>query len=118
LLSQSALFERLKQGNSHFMLAAFIICTFGSIGISILSSSILWKFGKVFWHGYIPVLSMIPAGILMLLIFDLWQPTFLTINNYVLILYSLCFLFFIIQLMVVLQITKKARKEAQSRKTK
>jgi len=89
------------------MLFALIITVAGSIFLSIFASSILWKYTVHRWYGYITSLSMAVIGILMMLIFDQWKPEFLTLSQYILVLYGLCLLYFILQLIFVIKWTKK-----------
>ncbi|HBG33123.1 MAG TPA: hypothetical protein DEG42_01645 [Acholeplasmataceae bacterium] len=91
------------------MLFALIFTVSISIFLSVLSSSIIWKYASHSWHGFITSGSMAVVGILMMLIFDLWNPDFLTLSAYVLLLYGLCVSYFFIQLIVVLKITKQRR---------
>jgi predicted membrane channel-forming protein YqfA (hemolysin III family) len=91
------------------MLFAFMFTVAGSIFLSILASSFLWKYKIHMWYGYITSLSMAVIGILMMLIFDQWKPEFLTLSQYVLVLYGLCLLYFILQLIFVMKWTKQRR---------
>jgi len=91
------------------MLFALIFTVLISIFLSVLASSILWKYASHSWYGFITSGSMAVVGILMMLIFDLWNPYFLTLSEYVLLLYGLCLSYFLIQLIVVLKITRQRR---------
>jgi len=91
------------------MLFALIITVAGSIFLSTLASSILWKSKIHQWYGYITSFSLAVIGVLMMLIFDQWKPEFLTLSQYILVLYGLCLLYFILQLVFVMKWTKKRR---------
>ena len=85
------------------MLIIFIITIFGSIFLSVLSASLCWKHYNQKLIGFIPIVMMIPIGLGMLLIFELYRPVFLTLQQYVASLYALCLLYFVIQFLYILK---------------
>jgi len=84
----------------------------GTVGISILlsvlSSSLLWKYFDKPIYGFIPALSMTMISVLMISIFEIWNPVHLSDEAVIAILYCLCVAFFSFQFLVILLIIKRA----------
>ena len=91
------------------MLLALIVTVIGSIFLSVWASSLLWKYAKHTWTGFMTAGSMALIGILMMVVFDTWRPAFLTLAQYILVLYGVCLLYFTVQLAIVLKSTKIRR---------
>jgi len=87
------------------MLGMFILCVFGSIFLSILAASLLWKYATKKWIGFLPVISMPVIGGLMIVIFLSWYPDYLTLEQEVVAIYLGCLAYFVAQLGIVVKIT-------------
>lgn len=89
-----------------------IITVFVSVFLSIWAASLLWKESSVKpFFGFVPVLSMMFMGFLMMFIYQLFIDIVQSRELLVYLIYSGCVLFFFIQLLVVFSITKRRRYE-------
>jgi hypothetical protein len=86
---------------------ALILTTFSIPFLAIWAASLLWKRCTSYIYGFIPVLSMVVVGFIMMGVFSFYRPTHLSLENYVLILYGSSILYFIIQLLIVYKIVQK-----------
>ena len=88
---------------------ALILTTFSGTFLAVWAASLLWKHHPSYMYGFIPVLSMVVVGFIMMGIFSLYRPNRLSLETYILILYGCSILYFIIQLYVVYKIIRKHR---------
>ncbi|PKK92763.1 MAG: hypothetical protein CVV61_08060, partial [Tenericutes bacterium HGW-Tenericutes-6] len=91
------------------MIFIFSITIFGSIFLAIFASSLLWKYEKRTYLGFIPVLSMIPIGFLMMIVYRNVQHSSLSAEQFVIIIYFSCLIYFSIQLLFVLHRVKRIK---------
>ena len=86
---------------------ALILTTFSGSFLSIWAASLLWKHCASYIYGFIPILSMVLIGFIMMGVFSIYRPNGLSLESYILILYGSSILYFIIQLLVVYKILQK-----------
>jgi hypothetical protein len=86
---------------------ALILTSFSCTFLAIWAASLLWKHCASYIYGFIPVLSMVVVGFIMMGVFLSYIPNWLSLGNYILILYGCSILYFIIQLLVVYKIIQK-----------
>jgi hypothetical protein len=88
---------------------ALILTTFSGTFLAIWTASLLWKHCVSYIYGFIPILSMVVVGFIMMGVFLIYRPDGLSLGNYILILYGSSILYFIIQLLVVYKIIQKRK---------
>ena len=86
---------------------ALILTSFSGSFLSIWAASLLWKHCASYIYGFIPVLSMVGVGFIIMGVFFIYRPDGISLEAYILILYGSSILYFIIQLFVVHKIIHK-----------
>lgn len=86
---------------------ALIMTSFSGSFLTIWAASLLWKHCVFYIYGFIPVLSMVVVGFLMMGAFSVYKPDGLSLGQYVIILYGSSIFYFIIQLLVIYKIIQK-----------
>ncbi len=88
------------------------ITVFSSVFLSIWAASLLWRESSIKpFFGFIPILSMMFMGFMMMLLFSLLIDRVQSRDILVYLLYSGCVFFFLIQLGIVSSITRRLRHE-------
>lgn len=93
---------------------ALILTVFSACFLALWAASLLWKHCTSSLYGYIPVLSMVIIGIIMMMVFQVYRPNFLSLKQYILALYGCCVLYFTLQLCVVYILVNKFRSKVSS----
>lgn len=86
---------------------ALILTSFSGTFLAIWAASLLWKHCASYIYGFIPVLSMIAVGFIMLGVFSIYRPDGISLEAYILTLYGSSILYFVIQLLVVHKIIQR-----------
>ncbi len=97
----------INQHRGGNMEIALIFTSFSGTLLAIWAASLLWKHCASYIYGFIPALSMIAVGIIMIGVFSIYRPNGLSLEAYILTLYGSAILYFVIQLLVVHKIIKK-----------
>ncbi len=88
------------------------ITVFSSVFLSIWAASLLWRESSIKpFFGFIPILSMMFMGFMMMLLFSILIDRVQSRDILVYLLYSGCVFFFLIQLGIVSSITRRLRHE-------